>query len=316
MKYKLFFFLLTWVLCITSISQSIITLRRTFIDSFKNRVTITSDYDVWFTHHKPNRPKDDGDIHAAGYDKKIGMPTVAEVMNAKDEQESIDLFIAHEGKGKANNPKLPITGVWRLWPEHMGSGSKFFQGMKLSRAMIKKKTTNPDHVFEIHPVTSVGDIDVIKSIRNIEGYTPKIAGNAFTQFKKKNCSISSSKKTISFQTSMIGLNYVDMWIRIDSLWEVEDGAFAYCRILDSNFDPESSDISNKTVSKKTRIVLVKNSECYNKAMDTEIGEYMHIIGTPRIDLAILSWREWVSKKRPEVLAWKLPVEIIAAGIIR
>jgi len=315
MKVKFALFLVLGLLCIESIGQSTITLRRSFIDSFKNVVTIASEYDVWFTHHKANRPENDGDIHASGYDKIIGMPTVAEVMNAKDEQETIELFIAHEGKGKSNNVKLPITGVWRLWPEHMGSGSKFFQGMKLSQATIKKKTTNPDHVFEIHPITAVGDLDVTSSIHNIEGYTPKIALNAFNQIKAKKCVITSTKKTISFKTSAIGQNYIDMWIRIDSLWEVEDGAFAYCLVLDSDFNPDTDEVEDKKISNKQRIVFVKNSESFNTVMQKNIGDFIHILGTPRVNLAILSWREWVSKQRPEVLSWPLPIEIIAAGQI-
>jgi hypothetical protein len=34
------------------------------------------------------------------------------------------------------------------------------------------------------------------------------------------------------------------------------------------------------------------------------------IAAPRVNLAILSWREWVSKNRPEMLTWKLPIEIL------
>lgn len=315
MRFKLAPLLFFTVLCLESISQNTITLRRSFIDSFKNVVTISTRYDIWFTHHKANRPENDGDIHASGYDKIIGMPTVAEVMNAKDEQETIDIFIENEGKGKSNNPKLEITGVWRLWPEHMGSGSNFFQGMKLSQATIKKKTTNPDHVFEIHPITSVGNIDVTHSIHNIEGYTPKDAESAFKQIKAKKCVITSTKKTISFRTSTIGQNYIDMWIRIDSLWEVEDGAFAYCLVLDSDFNPQSDDVEDKIVSNKTRLVFIKDSECFKQVMQKNVGDFMHILGTPRVNLAILSWREWISKKRPEVLSWALPFEIIAAGNI-
>lgn len=151
------FVLVSTLISTFAYTQSSVTLRRSFVDSFKNRVTITAQYNVWFTHHTPHSAADDADIHVSGHDKAIGMPTVAEVMNAKDEQSSIDLFIDHEGKGNANNPKLNVVGVWRLWPEHMGpKGTVFFQGMKLSKQSIEKKKTNPDHVFEIHPVTMVG----------------------------------------------------------------------------------------------------------------------------------------------------------------
>lgn len=128
MNYRACFFPLVFLICLKCAGQNTITLRKSFIDSFKNQITITAQYDVWFTHHKANPPVKDGDIHAAGYDNKIGMPAVVEIMNAKEKQEGIDLFISHEGKGKANNPKLEVIGVWRLWPEHMGAGPTFFRG--------------------------------------------------------------------------------------------------------------------------------------------------------------------------------------------
>ena len=134
-------------------SQPSISLRKTFVDSFKNRVTISAQYNVWYSHHKANPAAKDGDIHCSGYDKKIGMPMVAEIMNAKEYQDAMDLFIAHEGKGDPGNEKLNITGVWRLWPEHLGPDD-FFQGMKLSKSEIEHKTKNPDHVFEIQPLTA------------------------------------------------------------------------------------------------------------------------------------------------------------------
>lgn len=107
-----------------SFCQSTITLRRSFIDSFKNRITISTKYDVWYTHHQANADKDDGDIHCAGYDSKIGLPTIAEIMNAKNEPDAINFLIAHEGMGKLDNKKIEITGIWRLRPGHFISGKE------------------------------------------------------------------------------------------------------------------------------------------------------------------------------------------------
>jgi len=297
-------------------SQSTVTFRRSFIDSFKNRITITADYDVWYTHHAAKDDADDGDIHCSGYDKKIGLATVAEIMNAKNEQQAIDVLIAHEGKGQSNNPTVSITGVWRLWPEHMGSGSTIKQGTTYSKTEIQSKTTNPDHVFEIHPVTNLEGMDLTHSLKNIgPDYVPKKWKSSYGKFRVKAFSISSTSKFISFSTKQIGENYIDMWIRIDSLWEVEDGAFAYCTTMDSDFDPGHDEINDKKITNRTRIAFVKDSETYNKAIEQGVGGILHILGTPRINLAILSWREWVSPQRPEVKTWKLPFEIIADGLI-
>ena len=297
-------------------SQSSITLRKTFIDSFMERATIDCNFDVWYTHHKAKSASEDGDIHCSGYDKKTGLPGVAEILNAKDQREAIELIIEHEGKGKTNNTLLKMTGVWRLWPEHMGAGVDFVQGMKLTKAKIQSKTTNPDHVFEIHPLTSIEDIDLIGSLINIEGYEPKNWRKVFDILMKKTFSISSTAKTITFKTTQVGYNYIDLWIKIDSLPEIEDGAFAYCRTFDSDFDPDNDDINAKMVTENTRIVLVKNSEAYIEAFDKGVGGFIHILGTPRINLSTVSWRVSVSKTNPKVLNGKFPFEIIADGIIR
>ncbi len=310
----------TWIAALVlptlAYSQSTITLRRSFIDSFMNRVTITANYDVWYTHHRAKPETEDGDIHCSGYDKKIGLATVAEIMNAKDEQDAIDVLIDHEGKGKANNPKISMTGVWRLWPEHMGSGTTFKQGMKFTKSKIQAKTTNPDHVFEIHPVTELEGSDLTHTLRRIgPDYEMKKWEVSYPKFRAKAFSISSNTKFISFTTKQIGENYIDMWIRIDTLWEVEDGAFAYCTTMTSDFDPDEDEIADKQVTGKTRVVLVKNSEVYNAVINGDLGMKVHIVGTPRINLAIISWREWVMDDRPEVKTWRLPFEIIAAGLL-
>lgn len=297
-------------------TQPSITLRKSFIDSFMYRATITCSYDVWFTHHAAKPAKDDGDIHFAGYDDRIGLPAVAEILNAKKQKAAIDTIISHEGKGEPNNCLLQMSGVWRLWPEHMGAGVNFVQGMKLSKEKIQEKKTNPDHVFEIHPMTTIADIDLLSSFKNIPGYTPFDWRFVYDKLSRKAFTFSSTDSTITFTTKQVGYNYINMWIRIDSLPETADGAYAYCRTFDSEFNPVHDDTNAKTVTQKTRIVLVKGTEAYSEAIHKGVGGFMHILGTPRINLSILSWRESVYKTRPEVLNWKLPFEIIADGIIR
>ncbi len=283
-----------------AISQPSITLRKSFVDSLKNRVTIDASFNVWYSHKKANSAVKDGDIHCSGYDNKIGLPIVAEIMNAKDHRDAIDLLVANEGKGDAANTKLKMTGVWRLWPEHMGHDN-FVQGMKLSKAEIEKKTTNPDHVFEIHPVTKLEDMDFTESLYNIDGYTPKDIWSVFGQIRNKQFTISSTKKTISFSTKQIGNNYIDLWARVDQFWKVEDGAMAFCTILDSDFDPAADKVSEKLVAKKVRVVFVTGSEPYKQAAKKTGKHFVHLLAVPRINLALIDWRVRNAKTNPAVL---------------
>jgi hypothetical protein len=279
-------------------------------------VTINSQYDVWYTHEKAKSAAQDGDIHFSGYDKKIGMPIVAEIMNAKDEKEAIKEIIAHQGRGEKNNPKLNVQGVWRIWPEHMAARTNYYQGMTFSLKKIQEVKTNPDHVFEIHPVTQIGNINLTRTLRNIEGYIPKRDVRYILDvYAKKHCVISQTQKNISIETKDADYNYIDMWVRLDSIWHVDDGAFAFCAVFDTDFNPASDDPKEKQVTKRTRVALVKDSEVYNQFTSMANGEYLRMLGTPRLDLAIISWRAWAAKKRPEVLKWRLPIEIIAVGIM-
>ena len=41
---------------------------------------------------------------------------------------------------------------------------------------------------------------------------------------------------------------------------------------------------------------------------------MHVLGIPRIDLALVSYRTRVADTRPEVLEWNLPYELIVVGV--
>lgn len=308
-------FLLISILASGASAQSTITLRRSFVDSFCNRLTISAAYNVWFSHPRPNAAKDDGDIHVSGYDNKIGMPVVAEIMNAAEQPEAMNLLKSQAGNGTPNNPKINIAGVWRLWPEHMGpKGNHFYQGMHLTAEEITKKTTNPDHVFEIHPVTKVATLDVRNSLHEIQGYEPWYAWYVLQQIAKKSFTISSDKHSISFTTKQTPYNYVDTWIKMDSVWTVKDGAFAICTILDYDYE-HGHDISQKTIAHSIRVGFVKGTAPYDEALAKHNSGVLHVLATTRINLAIVSARESMSHTDPAALTLPLPVELVAVGII-
>jgi hypothetical protein len=63
-------------------AQITITLKNSFIEQYKDKVTISASFTVDKAHKKPNAPSKDGDMHVAGRADEIGLPTVAEIMNA------------------------------------------------------------------------------------------------------------------------------------------------------------------------------------------------------------------------------------------
>src|SRR5262249_54013362 len=143
----------------TARSEIVIVLKNKFIEDYKDRVTIQADFTVDKAHARPNPPSKDGDLHVAGREPQIEPPTVAEIMNARSEKEAVQAI--HDAEG-AEEP-IKIAGAWRIWCEH-GGDSKQVQGAKLKPF----KTTNPDHVFEIHPITQIEDRSLLKSLKPIK----------------------------------------------------------------------------------------------------------------------------------------------------
>ncbi|PYX90028.1 MAG: hypothetical protein DMG67_13715, partial [Acidobacteria bacterium] len=93
-----------------------VTLKRAFIEKFKNRATIDASLIVDHAHPHPNPAKADGDMHVAGRaQQQVGLPMVAEIMNAAAGSETAAVTAVHQDEG--DNQPVAITGVWRLWFE-------------------------------------------------------------------------------------------------------------------------------------------------------------------------------------------------------
>jgi hypothetical protein len=301
--------LLSLLLNLWTQGQISISLRKTFIDSIKNKITIKANYQIYFAHKHANAAANDGDLHFAGYDRKIGLPIVAEIMNAKDQTDAVALVHQKEGNGTPSET-VALTGVWRLWCEHPGDIFDFKQG----KNDIAIENTNPPHVFEIHPAIKIDDLDLSPSLHEINDFKYKDAEDAFGRYANLRCKLSKKGKYVLLETNGIGYNYVDFWIKLnsDSKLRVTDGLFAYCSVYNSSFDPEDPEEDN-LISHKLRIGFIKGSVLYAKIDSLSKGSFVHVVGIPRIDLALVSWRIEHATDRPEALEWNLPLEMIAVG---
>ncbi len=277
-----------------------ITLNNSFIEKYKDRATIDTHYTVDKAHAKPNPPKKDGDLHIAGRAQEVGLPVVAEIMNAAFEKEAVDWVHKVEGTGQSVN----LSGAWRLWCEH-GGRSVQVQGAPLETI----ETTNPEHVFEIHPVTRIGDLSVADSFRPIEGFQPKDADTAFNAYENLRNQIKPKAKTTTLITTMGGYNYVEFILELsqDEQLVVPDGRFVVASVLD---------LDGELLVRNRRMVFVKGTEPEKAVQGLKKGEQLHVLGIPRIDLSLLSWRIHNYKERPEVLTWNLPYEIIIVAVYK
>ncbi len=279
-------------------AQIEITLNKSFIEKYKNRTTIDASFTIDKAHERPNAAKADGDLHVAGRAPEIRLATVAEIMNAAKAKEAVDLVHSVEGSGV----QVPTTGVWRIWCEH-ANGDDQVQGKSLQPC----ENTNPDHVFEIHPVTKLKDLDLSASFVPIEGFEPKDADRAFERFEDRRFKIVPGRNTVKLVTTGVGYNYVEFIIELNEnpSFEVRDGRIVQAAIY--NLDEE-------LLVRKRRMIFVKGTPPEEKVKSLKKGDRLHVLGVPRINLALVAWRIRNASGKPGVLEWNLPYEMVIVGV--
>src|SRR6516164_9550883 len=94
----------------------------------------------------------------------------------------------HDAEGTGQ--PVALSGVWRLWCEH-GGNSEQIQGAPLDPF----DTTNPEHVFEVHPITKLKNRSLLSTLKPIEGFTTKEAHDAFTKYEGIRCKIIPGQDT-------------------------------------------------------------------------------------------------------------------------
>ncbi len=292
-------------------ADTTLELKNDFIESFKNRATIEVTFAPKFAHSKaktpsPSKPSNDGDIHISGTAPEIGLLTVAEIMNAAD----FPVTLKHVQSKLGGT--IQMVGVWRIWPEH-GGESHHVQGEADANDITN---TNPDHIFEIHPITQVDQFSVRSGFHPIRDFKTKNAQDAFQNYEGARSKITPKTDTTQIRLSQATYNYVEFRLELleNPSHELGDGltAFAKVRALDG-----------ETIVQKRRTVFVKGTTPETNIRTLKAGQCMHALGMPRLSLTLVSWRVKCSKdqiddfaplkcseKFPDVLDWGIPYEIV------
>lgn len=272
-----------------------ITLKNSFIEKFKNRATIDANFTVVKAHAKPNPASKDGDLHAAGQAPEIGLPAVAEVMNARDQQPALDLIHGSERTGQP----IQVRGVWRLWCEH-GGDVTFKQFGPFPEPIVN---TNPAHIFEVHPLLKVGDQELAASFKPIDGFTYKEADEAFLAYEKLKSHIKPGATETTITTTMAGFNYVEFAIQLNEepTHTLDDGLTVRAAVLN---------LEGELLVRERRMVFVEGTQPFERVKALHKGDTLHVIGIPRIDLSLLSYRASHPTQPAGILDWSLPYEMV------
>ena len=274
-----------------------ITLENSFIEKYKDRATIDVAFTVDKSNQRPHPAFLDGDVHIAGRVPQIGLPIVAEIKNAAHEPDVVGLIRRAAG----NEEPLRLVGAWRLWPEHVGKAPEV-QGDYVAPEAF----TNPDHVFEIHPVTRVDDKSLLDSLHPVHGYSPGRANTVFRSLQAIKCRIVPTEATTTIVTAKGQFNDVEFLLEIAEEGQVaEDGSFVNAAVLD---------LKGNQLAERVRMVFLRDTPPARAVSNLRRGDRLHAFGLPRIDLSTVSWRARNSKDNPELLNQSLPYEILVVGV--
>jgi len=279
-----------------------VVLKRAWINEYKDRATIVASFTVDHAHAHPNPPAKDGDMHVAGRaPKDIGLPLVAEVMNAAAPAEQAAVSEIHRVEGTGNF--VSLTGAWRVWFEHPADSQVQFSDFPAAA------NTNPDHSFEVHPITDFGGEDLTASLYFIPKFKPKDAQAAFSSYEKLPINIRASGSAVTLSSNKSGYNYVEFTMRLvgkpGNL--ADNGMAALADVYESADDEEA-------IVKDIRMIFVANTPPWKKLRQANAGDgyEMRVLGIPRVNLSAIA--AFVDAAEQTSVRRKLPYEMIIVGV--
>jgi hypothetical protein len=251
-----------------------VLLLTSWIEEHKNRVTVTASMTIDKTHNHPNsvgQGSDDGDLHFAGRAEAIGLPMVAEIVNARlpDGDAGVDAVKAAQQSGDP----VELGGVWRLWFEHPSA-----EAQTQGETVPVPEHTNPDHVFEIHPLLSVGDLDLGTTLVPIPEYVPHEAGKAFKHYESRVFTVTVGSPFTSINAKKALYNYAEFVIELtgDPEQTADQGWMALATIEDD--DGES------LAGSARRMVFAPGTRPAEIISQASGGDRFRVLGVPRVNL--------------------------------
>ncbi len=275
-----------------------IEIERPFLERYKDRVTIDTTFTVDKVMSRPLPPSLDGDLHFAGRAPEVGLPVVGEIVNAATRKDAVEL--AHEIANGGQAAR--ISGVWRIWPEHAKRAEE-----EQGEALEPFETTNPDHVFEIHPVTRIKGLGLHDTYKPVVGFKPGAAKRTLAIYEAAKCTIRIKPTTVSIVSETGLFNDVEfvMEVAADAQVVAPGGRFVMASALDLDGTP---------LVERLRVVFTAGTAPERAVRRLARGDRLHVYGIPRVDLSEVSRRVAAAVSDPSVLTRNLPYEIIVIGV--
>ena len=294
---------------LTANADITVSLTRGFVKKYKDRATLSTEFEVFKYHKSPNTigtGSKDGDVHIAGRDNVVLLPMVAEIINGKREKDTFNFLL-----GMDEGDSISLVGVWRLWFEHPGSEDQI-QGASVP----EPEDTNPDHIFEFHPVTKFGNFDCRDSFLPIADESKEFRGYpadvAFPSYEKRPGTITKTNNGIMITSNKAAYNYVEFQMKLTgNPKEVTDGYI----VLANVYNAGASDEEDPLTEQPRRMIFVKDSPPADKIATMSKGDTLHVLGIPRVNLnEVLAIADGLPN-HDEYAFGGLPYEIIIVAVL-
>ncbi len=284
-------------------------IKNSFIEEYKNKALITSQIkiiDISSKHSIGTKASDDGDVHASGIPEgEYRLPMVVEIMNVKKTPAAYNAL----KDASEDDATISVTGVWRLWCEHPGHIQK--QGDAFS---IDPDDSNPDHVFEIHPATSVDNVDCKNTLTRIKDgskeFKYKVAEDAFDAITNSTFTITPQGDYVGLKGKKIGYNYIKFKAELLESPLKNDGSYTHSLDDNEGYTAFASITDGDGEEHKVRLVFVEGTAVANTIKSKNEGQTVTLLGIPRINLSLVSWRINNPGPNDEHLNWNLPFELV------
>ena len=285
-------------------SAETLVLDKNFVATYQDKATISVTLEVDAHPNAPHRRKsggDDGDIHMAGRASEVGLPLVAEILNAGSNANKSGLDLV---KQIAKGQTVRVAGVWRIWFEHLGKADM----VQFDKVEVPT-TSNPAHLFEIHPITDFADQSLRQpSFQPIPGYQAYEAAKAFAFYENANATVEESKSAIMLESGTGKYNYADFFIEpTGAPQQVGDGLLVLAEVY------AAADSEETITAQPRRMVFVNGTEPAKAITALAEGERLHVLGIPRVNLAEVA--AIAADHVDDPVQVKLPYEMIVVAVL-
>lgn len=281
-------------------AETLLSMRRTILSQQQDRIIISVQARIGpISKVHGIGGSADCDVHVPLITQALFLPVLGEIKNActmgPTQQELQDL---------APGPML-VEGAFRIWFE--GHDQKMPFREEDLQVPASYGDSNPAHLVEIHPITRVGDLNLLDHVRFIEKNGRTIAWKDATSFKRA----VTTRLTVRSQSNN-GSDYILMHCRCPSLanhYQLDaeivspahltdngDGLIASAKILDED---------ENTIRDAVRIVAIKGTEAFDTLQAAAAGDEFTVYVLARLGL-----RPLLSSVTASERTIVMPIELI------